>query len=35
MLVVDSHPEPYREPDLVAAGYNNEAGNVAYSLANA
>jgi immune inhibitor A len=27
-LVVDSHPEPYRYPDLVAAGYNNEAGNL-------
>jgi immune inhibitor A len=29
MLVVDSHPDPYREPDLVTMGYNNEAGNVA------
>jgi immune inhibitor A len=28
MLVVDAHPEPYRYPDLVAAGYNNEAGNL-------
>lgn len=28
MLVVDSHPDPYREPDIVAAGYDNEAGNV-------
>ena len=28
MLVVDSHPEPYRYPDLVAAGYNNEGGNL-------
>ena len=28
MLVVDSHPEPYREPGMVAAGYNNEGGNV-------
>jgi immune inhibitor A len=27
-LVVDSHPEPYRYPDLVAAGYNNEFGNL-------
>jgi immune inhibitor A len=29
MLVVDSHPDPYREPAVVAAGYNNEGGNVA------
>ncbi len=29
MLVVDSHPEPYRYPDLVAQGYNNEGGNLA------
>ena len=29
MLVVDSHPDPYRDPDLVAQGYNNEAGNLA------
>ena len=28
MLVVDSHPDPYREPAMVAAGYNNEGGNV-------
>ena len=28
MLVVDAHPEPYRYPDLVAAGYNNEGGNL-------
>jgi immune inhibitor A len=28
MLVVDSHPEPYRDPYLVALGYGNEAGNV-------
>jgi immune inhibitor A len=28
MLVVDSHPDPYREPKVVAAGYNNEGGNV-------
>ncbi len=27
-LVVDAHPEPYREPDMVAAGYDNEGGNV-------
>jgi uncharacterized repeat protein (TIGR01451 family) len=30
MLVVDSHPDPYREPSMVAAGYNNEGGNVAH-----
>ena len=30
MLVVDSHPDPYREPNMVAAGYNNEGGNVAH-----
>ena len=30
MLVVDSHPEPYRYPDLVAQGYNNEGGNLAH-----
>jgi immune inhibitor A len=29
MLVVDSHPEPYRYPDLLAQGYNNEASNLA------
>ncbi|MBC8422396.1 MAG: immune inhibitor A, partial [Chloroflexi bacterium] len=28
MLVVDSHPEPYRDPWMVAYGYNNEGGNV-------
>jgi immune inhibitor A len=28
MLVVDSHPEPYREPGMVAAGYDNEGANV-------
>ena len=28
MLVVDSHPEPYRDPYLEAYGYHNEAGNV-------
>ena len=28
MLVVDAHPEPYRDPDWVAAGYNNEAANL-------
>jgi immune inhibitor A len=27
-LLVDSHPEPYRYPDLVAAGYDNESGNL-------
>jgi immune inhibitor A len=28
MLVVDSHPDPYRDPALVASGYNNEGGNL-------
>lgn len=28
MLVVDAHPEPYRDPYWVAYGYNNEAGNL-------
>jgi len=28
MLVVDSHPDPYRDPDTVAAGYVNEAANL-------
>ncbi len=28
MLVVDAHPDPYREPAMVEAGYNNEGGNV-------
>ena len=28
MLVIDSHPEPYRDPYLVELGYNNEGGNV-------
>lgn len=27
-LVIDSHPEPYRDPYLVELGYNNEGGNV-------
>ncbi len=27
MLVIDSHPDPYREPEMVAAGYDNEGGN--------
>lgn len=27
MLIVDSHPEPYRDPNYIAAGYNNEAVN--------
>jgi immune inhibitor A len=27
-LVIDAHPEPYRDPDLVALGYNNEGGNL-------
>jgi hypothetical protein len=26
--VVDAHPAPYRDPDRVAGGYNNEAANV-------
>ena len=30
MLVVDAHPEPYRYPPLVAAGYDNEGGNLAH-----
>ena len=28
MLVVDSHSEPYRDPDLVAMGYNNTGANL-------
>lgn len=28
MLVVDAHPAPYRDPDLIAMGYNNEASNL-------
>jgi immune inhibitor A len=28
MLVVDSHPDPYREPYMVNHGFNNEGGNV-------
>ena len=28
MLVVDAHPEPYRDPYYVALGYNNEGANV-------
>jgi len=28
MLVVDANNDPYREPAMVAAGYNNEAGNI-------
>jgi immune inhibitor A len=28
MLVVDAHPEPYRDPFMVQFGYNNEGGNV-------
>jgi immune inhibitor A len=30
MLVVDSQPEPYRDPDMVALGYDNEGGNVSH-----
>jgi immune inhibitor A len=28
LLVVNARPEPYRDPDLVARGYNNEAANI-------
>jgi hypothetical protein len=28
MLVIDAHPEPYRAPQIVAQGYNNEVANV-------
>ena len=28
MLVVDSHPEPYRDPDIVALGYDNEGATI-------
>ncbi|HSR30555.1 MAG TPA: M6 family metalloprotease domain-containing protein, partial [Anaerolineae bacterium] len=28
MLVVDAHPEPYRDPDMVALGFDNEGGNL-------
>ncbi|MCC7174370.1 MAG: immune inhibitor A [Bryobacterales bacterium] len=28
MLVVDAHPEPYRNPDRVSAGFDNEAANL-------
>lgn len=28
MLVVDSHPDPYRDPYYIWMGYNNEGGNV-------
>jgi hypothetical protein len=27
-LVVDAHPEPYRDPDLLALGFKSEAGNL-------
>ena len=30
MLVVDAHPEPYRDPYWVAAGYSNEGANVSH-----
>ncbi|MBM4466071.1 MAG: M6 family metalloprotease domain-containing protein, partial [Chloroflexi bacterium] len=30
MLVVDAHPDPYRDPWKVAYGYNNEGGNVTH-----
>jgi len=28
MLVVDANPDPYRDPDIVAAGYPNEGANL-------
>jgi len=28
MLVVDAHPEPYRDPALLAVGFDNEAANL-------
>lgn len=28
MLVVESQPEPYRDPDMVAMGFDNEGGNL-------
>jgi immune inhibitor A len=28
MLVVDAHPDPYRDPDTLAAGYVNEVANL-------
>jgi|GEM_PF-321371 len=28
MLVVDAHYQPYRDPDLLTMGYNNEGGNL-------
>ena len=28
MLPVDSHPEPYRDPSLMAKGFNNEGANI-------
>lgn len=30
MLVVDANNDPYRDPTMVAAGYNNEGGNIAH-----
>lgn len=32
MLVVDAHGDPYRNPDLVAAGYPNEAANLVHRM---
>jgi hypothetical protein len=29
LLVVDAHPEPYRSPGMIAAGYPNESANLA------
>jgi immune inhibitor A len=33
MLVVDAHPEPYRDPALVAKGYESEAANLTSRMA--
>ena len=30
MLVVDAHPDPYRDPYWVENGYNNEGGNIVH-----
>jgi immune inhibitor A len=32
MLVVDSHPEPIRDPVVVAAGFNNELANLPHRM---
>ncbi len=34
MLVVDAHPEPYRDPHFLNLGYNNEASNLHDTLNN-